>query len=204
MSEKSNNSKPFGVMALILGLASIALALIKCYGIFSFIPGILGVINGLIGLKHAKKENNPLGFFKVSIAIAIIGIGMGVSWAFYFVNIMNDGNDAKIKSDKGYQNSQVHVKSEPAKPIVNKPATDNKLDKQLKNYETLINKYISNSKKAKLGDVSALTECTSISVEASAISEELIKNASAFTNKQVKKFEELQKKYNAAVQTSEK
>ena len=51
---------------------------------------------------------------------------MGVSWAFYFVNIMNDGNELKIKSDKGYQNSQVHVKSKLPNPsLINLQLTIN-------------------------------------------------------------------------------
>ena len=63
--------------------------------------------------------------------------------------------------------------------------------KRLTEYEWLINKYIIYSKKAKQGDVSALSECTSISVEAKNVESVLLDQAKELTEVQQNKLREL-------------
>jgi hypothetical protein len=80
--------------------------------------------------------------------------------------------------------------------------TNEELDKVLKVYEELIIDYIDLVEKASEGDITALVEYASVSAKAIALSTKLTVIAPKLTEEQKQKFDDLQEKYEKALETA--
>lgn len=71
-----------GIAALVLGIVSIIIAFVPFCGIIAFLPALVGLILGIVGLV-VKRENNPnKGTSIAGVILSSLAIVIMVVWFF--------------------------------------------------------------------------------------------------------------------------
>ncbi|MBQ4480830.1 MAG: hypothetical protein IJJ33_08750 [Victivallales bacterium] len=73
-----------GVASLVIGIIAVILGFIPCVGQFAFIPAVLGIILGAVGIASAKKNNQPKGTAVAGLVLNIIAVAVIVAWNLLF------------------------------------------------------------------------------------------------------------------------
>lgn len=89
---------------------------------------------------------------------------------------------------------EVEVEEDAAPVAEETSSSDNDIDELLSSYESYVTKYVSIAKKAKAGDMSALTEYASLAEEAQDLNEKLNNVKSQMTSSQAAKFAKIAQK----------
>ena len=61
-----------GVASLVLGIITIVLSFIPCVNWFAFVPAVLGIVLGAVGISSAKKNNAPKGTAVAGLVLNIL------------------------------------------------------------------------------------------------------------------------------------
>lgn len=65
------------VAALVIGIVSIVIALIPCFGVFASIISVLGIIFGFLGIIFSKKK----GMAIAGLVLSIVALFIALFWA---------------------------------------------------------------------------------------------------------------------------
>jgi membrane-bound ClpP family serine protease len=79
---KSNSGQSLGIAALITGIITFVIAVIPCVGMIAFIPGIIAIILGAVGLSQASRQNAPKGILLAGLIIGIVAVMISFSQFF--------------------------------------------------------------------------------------------------------------------------
>ena len=74
-----------GVASLVLGIITIIICWIPCFGWFSLIPSIVGIVLGGCGINVAKKNNGQgKGIAIAGLVLSIIATIISILWIVVF------------------------------------------------------------------------------------------------------------------------
>ena len=75
-----------GVASLVIGIVSVVLGFIPCVGQLAFIPSIVGIILGAVGIATGKKAQppKPIGTAIAGLVLNIIAIVVILLWNLVF------------------------------------------------------------------------------------------------------------------------
>ncbi len=62
------------IAALVLGVVALVFSLIPCVGMLAFIPAVLGVILGALGMKEAKTTDKGKGMATTGLILSVLTI----------------------------------------------------------------------------------------------------------------------------------
>jgi hypothetical protein len=201
-----NYGQGLGIAGFVLGIIAIVLAIIPCIGLFALIPGISGIVLSAIGLSQALKSNSPKGLVMAGLIISIFATLFAPIWTITFTykfkskieNATKDivKDEAVIDSiSKNVDNEMEELKDRDKSNYVN--IAD--YDKLIKDYNVLITDLDKIAKKAKSGDVKAITEFSAITLKITNVTTKLSRIATSLTAEQVKEFERLQNNYDSVM-----
>ncbi len=85
----TNPGKTFGIVALICGIASVVLPCIPCLSYIAFIPTILALVFGFIGMSKSKAAGFKNTLALVGVILAFCGIAVFVVSLFlgFFIGL---------------------------------------------------------------------------------------------------------------------
>jgi hypothetical protein len=217
---KSSSGQGLGIAALILGIIALVLSFIPCIGLFAIIPGIVAIILSIVALSQANKINAPKGLVIAALVISILGTTIAILWTVFFANaIKKDGwlrtqIEKTIEDETGktidenwkdfgddLEKKMEHLEIDSSSKIKidieigDNKMTDEEFDKFIINYENLIKETIKLKKKGQNNGVKSSEALSEASVKLVKFVTKLTTSSSKLTKKQVKRIEELNKKY---------
>ena len=76
---ENNNEKMNvkGLVGMILGILALVLSFVPCLGVYAFLPGLIGIIFSILGLKNVKK-----GMAIAGLVCSILGTSVA-TWQWY-------------------------------------------------------------------------------------------------------------------------
>lgn len=83
-------SNTLAIIGLVLGSIAIVFSFIPCVGTLAFIPGIVGVILGVIAFLKAKDNGHPRGLSITAIAISLVACAISVFQIYAFGNMTSE------------------------------------------------------------------------------------------------------------------
>ncbi len=82
MSTKPSNT--MAIIGLIIGLIALIFSFIKCVGTIAFVPGLVGVILGVLSWLKARDEGHPQGLSLGVIAVSVIACAISAYQIYSF------------------------------------------------------------------------------------------------------------------------
>lgn len=75
-----------GIASLVIGIVSVILGFIPCVGQIAFVPSIVGIVLGAIGISKAKKAQppQPTGSAIAGLVLNIVAIVVILLWNLVF------------------------------------------------------------------------------------------------------------------------
>ena len=74
-----------GIASLVLGIITVVICWIPCFGWFAIIPAIVGIILGACGINAAKKNNGQgKGVAIAGLVLSIIALIISIFWIVVF------------------------------------------------------------------------------------------------------------------------
>jgi phosphate/sulfate permease len=211
----SNAGQGLGIAALILGIFSLIVAFIPCFGLFALIPGIIGIILSAVALAQANKAGALKGLIIAALVVSILGTTVALVWTAILGKFINE----KTEFFKNSQKIETTVDNDSSASVSNdtkdlesilenleksdssqQSITTKDFDKLINEYEVLMQDYIKYAKKSKDGDVNSLSKVTELSVKSMDIATRIAKASSKLTETQKNRFEAIQKKYDVQIQ----
>ena len=83
-------SKGFGITGLVLGILTLLISFIPCFGLFAIIFGIIAIMVSLIGLVIALKHNHEKGLIIGALICSLLGCGIAYSQYAAINSITNE------------------------------------------------------------------------------------------------------------------
>ncbi|HYX08368.1 MAG TPA: hypothetical protein VE912_16675 [Bacteroidales bacterium] len=221
--QKTTAGQGLGIAGLVLGIIALIIAFIPCVGLAALIPGAIAVVLSAIGLSQANKGNGAKGLIIAALVVSIVGTSVAAVWGIFFATVAKEGHrwkdqienmsdDFKIENDDSMEDLGKELEgalkdledSDTAVFEWGEEISDQDFDRLLNQYDSLVNEYIKLAKKAKKGDISSMSAYSKISVKAVSLATKLAKVAPKLTEEQRQRFEEVQKKYDDALEEVEK
>jgi hypothetical protein len=201
---KNANGLGLGIAGLVLGIVAVMLAVIPFIGLMALIPGIAGMILSIIGLVQASKSNSPKGLILAGLIISTFSGLFAPIWTITVAQRIRDRieNATKdIEKDANKLDSlNKNFEGEMQKLKDKNKANDvhvSDYDKLIKDYEVFLKDLDKIAKKAKAGDLDAITEFSTVSLKVNNVSSKLTRLATSLTPEQVKEFGKLQENYDS-------
>lgn len=81
-----NAGKGMGIAGLVLGILAAIFSFVPCLGMWAIVPGIIGLILSIIGMRQAGAAGAPRGMAIGGLITSIVGICIAAYWiyAMYF------------------------------------------------------------------------------------------------------------------------
>ena len=95
-NNNNNAAQGLAIAGLILGILSAAVSFIPCLGLFSFLPGIIGIIVSVLSLVQASNVNAPRGIAIAGLVCSILGCCIAGAQIWFF-------REATTKMQQTYQ-----------------------------------------------------------------------------------------------------
>lgn len=220
VEQKTNAGQGLGIAALILGIISFPVALIPCFGITATLFAVVGVILSAIGLSQATKRNGAKGLNLAGLILSSLALLVIVAWSLVFAKAISDNGDFKHQIRRAIQDEFSKQAEKDAEDASADFGTD--LEKQLEeleadtatekiemssedfqkllqDYEKLTQDVVRLSEKARNKDLSAVDEYAKVAARAAVVASQIMGKSSTLSKDQLKKFQEIQKKYEEAM-----
>jgi hypothetical protein len=89
----SNAGQTMGIAALVLGIIAAPLAFIPCTAVFAWLPALLAIILGAVGLSQAKKGNGKTGLPIAGLVIGAVSLLIVICWIVLFAEAASEVSD---------------------------------------------------------------------------------------------------------------
>jgi hypothetical protein len=89
-------SNTLAIIGLILGIIAIIFAFIPCIGTLAFIPGVIGLILGVISYMKAKDEGHPKGMPIGVIVVSLVACAIS-AFQIFTIGTMASGMKSEMK-----------------------------------------------------------------------------------------------------------
>jgi len=89
--QKSNAGQGLGIAGLVLGIISLIIAFIPCFGWVAIVPGAVAIVLSVVGLSQATKVNAPKGIIVAALVISIIGTCIAAVWGVILSSVAHEG-----------------------------------------------------------------------------------------------------------------
>lgn len=83
-----NAGKGMSIAGLVLGILAAVFSFVPCLGMWAIVPGIIGLILSIVGMKQAGAAGAPKGLAIGGLITSIVGIAIAAYWiyALYFAS----------------------------------------------------------------------------------------------------------------------
>jgi hypothetical protein len=224
MEEQNTNAgQGLGIAGLILGIIALIIAFIPCIGLLALVPGAIAIVLSAIGLSQAKKANAPKGLITAALVIAIVGTSIALIWGLVLSSASTTGYHLFKKMEKSIEKETGKSMEDAFKDwgdemestmrdledsadsgdFDGSELSEEQFDELLTSYESLINEYLKFATDFKKGTATAIAAYAKLAPKTIEVAGKLSASYPYLTPEQVKKFEDLQKKYEKALESVE-
>lgn len=120
---KNNSGQSLGIAALITAIITFVIAVIPCVGMVAWVPGLIAIILGGVGLSQAARNNSPRGVPLAGLIIGVVAFMISISqffvagrifnhadkWPRHIENIVNDVQQNVLKE---LEDKNINIKVE--------------------------------------------------------------------------------------------
>ena len=138
---KNNSGQSLGIAALITAIITFVIAVIPCVGMVAWVPGLIAIILGGVGLSQASRNEAPKGVPLAGLIIGVVAFMISVSqffvagkifdhadkWPKHIETIVNDVQDNVLQELK---DNNVNIKVESNGDTVKIVTSKEKKDKE--------------------------------------------------------------------------
>ena len=98
-SSGGDGAAGFGIAGMVLGIVSLVVSFIPCFGMYGFFPGLVALILSGIGMSKAKSK----GMSIAGLVVSILAVGIASYWYFAVKEVVKKTDDV-ITNVKDAQN----------------------------------------------------------------------------------------------------
>lgn len=223
---RTRAGEAFGIAALILGILALIVAFIPCIGLIALVPGIIAVVLSIVALVQANQGNGAKGLIIAALVVSILATCIAAIWGIILGGVAHDGHRWKDRIERIVESSEdeslrdlgttlKEIGEEMEKRFSGiegfdpdtfewgEEISDEEFEIVLIEYDKVVEDMARLARQAERGEMSALVTYSAVSLRAASLAAILFRVGPKLTDEQKRRLEEVNEKYEKAVEALE-
>jgi DNA-binding transcriptional MerR regulator len=223
---KTRAGEGLGIAALILGILALIVAFIPCVGLIALVPGIIAVILSIVALVQANEGNGAKGIIIAALVVSILATSIAVIWGVLLGGVARDGDHWRDRIERMVDSSEEESLRDLGTTLKEigedmekrfsgeegfdpdtfewgEEISDEEFEFVMQEYEKMVEEMAQLAREAERGEMSAMVTYSSVSLRAASLAATLFRVGPKLTEEQKRRLEEVNEKYEKALDKAE-